>query len=165
MLFRDLRQRNLFSKLVLASLVAVMVSCGQQSPALSVDKNFIQRSDSEPQTTNALMAVRSSSDEGSGVASSRLQVFARPIEPLTLQRGGSVKVQIPLADGVVNSGIVRSIEFQSGSESLKGSLVQGRTLNLVVGEETPDGRYNCRLIVKLDNGGEFVQPLLISVIP
>jgi hypothetical protein len=166
MSFVDPRKRKVFPKLIFAFWLPLAVSCGQQGPTLVVDKNQPQRLESDRQAATTMMAVRSSSDEGAGVAaSSKLQVFSRPMEPLTLQRGGVVKVQIPLAESVVSAGLVRGIDFQSSAENLKGTVVQGRTLSLVVGDDAQEGRYNCNLVVKLENGREFVQSMLISVIP
>ena len=76
-----------------------------------------------------------------------------------------MKVQLPLSDSVAGAGLVRGIEFQSNNESLKGTVIQGRTLSLVVGDDAAEGRYNCSLVVKLENGRESIQSMVISVIP
>lgn len=143
-------------------------ACGrqQQGPSLASERpSQSARSESEALTARPLAAARSS-DEGNNLqAAVRIEVFSKQIEPLTLQRGGSVKVSVPLSDSISEAGRVRSIEFQSSSEALRTSAVAGRTLNLVVAEDASEGRYSGRVVIRLDNGSEASQPVSVTVIP
>lgn len=148
--------------------IVTLNACGQQQqgPTLAGERQSqSMRSESESLTARPLAAARTSEDGGDIQAAVRIEVFSKQIEPLTLQRGGSVKVTVPLSDSISTAGRVRSIEFQSSSEALRTSAVAGRTLNLVVAEDASEGRYSGRVVIRLDNGSEASQPVSVTVIP
>ncbi len=146
-----------------------LTSCGHQAaPNLGGTERGAReaRLGSESVSAKSFSAARAASVQGSEETDpSRIQVFAKPMEPLTLQRGGSVRVSIPLADEISSSGMVRAVEVKLSAEGLTGNIVQGKTLSLSVGEEAIEGRYTGRLLVRLSNGREAVQSFSVSVIP
>jgi hypothetical protein len=164
----DTKRRGVLN-LSLALGLGVMSSCGQQTLAPSLDSRGSGRGESSvlvnPDVALATSNIRANSDEGDGPASAVMKVFSKAIDPLTLQPGGSVKISLPLSQSILNAGTVRGIQFLSGSESLRGSVVQGRLLNLVVAEDAPEGRYEGSVIIRLMNGREAVQRVAVSVIP
>lgn len=162
------RCRWVLSSLSCAALVlGLVVACGDTGqPSLGSDKTLSNRSKSETIPSKTLMAARTESDESGGTAEHRaIKVFSKALEPLTLQRGGSVKMSIPLSENVLDAGLVRGVEFQSSNGNLQGTVVRGRTLNLTVSEEAAEGQYDGNIIVRLENGRLAAQKLAISVIP
>ncbi|MEN9810998.1 MAG: hypothetical protein RLZZ488_2565 [Pseudomonadota bacterium] len=145
-----------------------LIACGQQQqgPVLAGERQSQSvRAESESLTARPLAAARSSDEGGNAQAAIKIEVFSKQIEPLTLQRGGNVKVSVPLSDSISATGRVRSIEFQSPSEALRTSVVAGRTLNLVVAEDAPEGHHSGRVVIRLDNGSVASQPVSVTVIP
>lgn len=165
MLIPDRHIQFSFGFLVLMTIQ--LASCGQQTaPVLSPETQAMgARSESETVTGKALMAARGSSDDPVSSAPQRVEIFSKAFEPLTLQRGSSVRVNISLSDKAVADGLVKSVEFESSHESLKGSLVQGRVLSLIVAEDASEGRYDGRVIVRLQNGRVASQLVPVTVIP
>lgn len=148
-------------------LIWLIGSCGHpQGPELSSDKESRNVSISEPLTGKALSAARPSGEGISELTDPvRFKVFSKPLEPLTIQRGGSVKITLPLTEEVLSPGILRSAEFRISVEGVTGSVIQGKTLSVNVGEDAPEGRYVGRLIFRLVNGREAIHNLQLSVIP
>lgn len=161
-----MRADNNLSFVLMIIGVGWIAGCGQQQyPAVKIDKSVSVRGESEDTSAQALTSTRKASDEGAGSSAPvQISVFAKGFEALALQRGGSVRIPIPLADGL-SAGSVRAIEFKTSNDELKGSAVQGRALNLVVAEDAHEGRYEGRVFVRLDNGREASQSVKITVIP
>jgi len=148
----------------------VLASCGEQnSPVLqAVSGKSEQRTESETLNARASNAIRSSSGdevEGGLQASKRLEVFSSRIEPLTLQKGGSAKIVLPLSSDLNFRAKMRSVAFVSDSIGLKDSNVQGKVLSLVVDEDAVEGRHEGKVVVRFENGSEFSQPISITVLP
>jgi hypothetical protein len=158
-----------FMKMVAASVVVagVCVSCGgPQGPDLGSEKQKGVESLPDPMTAKPLSAARPSGERISELTDAvRFNIFSRPLEPLTIQKGGSVKFALPLSEEVISSGSLKSAEFRMTAEGVSGSVSQGKTLSIAVAEEAAEGRYTGRLVFKLSNGREAVQNLQVSVIP
>ncbi len=147
-----------------------LASCGEQSsPVLQSPKLKAERVESEALSAKSLSSVRSnSSDEseaGDSTISTRVEVFSKKIEPLTLQKGGSARIALPFTVDTRTMGLMRSVEFVSSSAGLKDSSVQGKSLNVVVSDDATEGRHDGRVVVRFENGAEYSQPLAISVLP
>lgn len=146
----------------------LVAACGTQgTPVLSsTDVSTRTQGESEKLTAKTLGVVRSSDEDlSSSGGAVKVEVFAKKIEPLTLQKGGSVKVFLPLNDIPPKVGFVKAVDFVSESLSLKGSSIQGKILNVVVAEDASEGRHEGRVIVRFDSGREFAQAVTIQVIP
>lgn len=162
------RQSWFFVVMVLSTVVlSTLASCGQQpAPSLGSERARESSLGSESVAAKSFSAARAASIQASEeIDPSTIQVFAKPMELLTLQRGGSVRVSIPFADQVSSSGMVRAVEVKLTAEGLSGNILQGKTLSLSVGEEAIEGRYTGQLVVRLSNGREAVQNFSVSVIP
>lgn len=155
---------------VLVVALTLMVSCGQHpTPSLQLQPKGQgdDVGDNRPAQTEVL---RSSSELGAETQAQtaprqRLEVFQFKIEPLALQKGGSARIVLPITDDPIVAEQIQSISFSSKSSALRGTSVQGRVLTVVVEEGAVEGRHDARILVQLDNGSIFSQPLAISVLP
>jgi hypothetical protein len=124
---------------------------------------------SEGLGAKSLSAVRANSaelaSEPEAPVVSRPKIFTSRIEPLSLQKGGAAKVTLPLSSESSVSAMIRSIDFSSQSSGLSESSVQGKVLSVVVSEDAEEGRHDGQIVVRLESGAEFVQSVVINVLP
>lgn len=152
--------------------VCVMLSsCGSQpNPSLDLGRTGGEKAQqSESLGTKSLSAVRANSaelaSEPEAAVVSRPRIFTSRIEPLSLQKGGVAKVSLPLSSDSSVSAMIRSIDFSSQSSGLSESSVQGKVLSVVVSGEAEEGRHDGQILVRLEGGAEFVQSVVINVLP
>lgn len=150
--------------------VTLTVSCGQQpTPSLQLQSKGqgTKVGDNRPAQTEVL---RSSSEldaetQAQTAPRQRLEVFQSKIEPLALQKGGSARIVLPITDDPIVAEQIQSISFSSESSALRSTSVQGRVLVVAVEADAIEGRHDARILVQLENGSFFSQPLAISVLP
>lgn len=167
MLFTGAVKVRLLLVLSCAAMGPVTVSCGgPQGPELSSEKQRSIESGSGQTPVGSLPAASSSGERTSELTDAvRFKLFSKPLDPLTIQKGGNVKFALPLTEEVISSGILKSAEFRVTADGVTGSIMQGKTLSVNVGEDAAEGRYIARLVFRLSNGRESVQNLQLSVIP
>ena len=154
------------------SVASLMLSsCGSQpNPTLDLGKAGTEKAQqSEVMGAKSLSTVRANSaelaSEPEAAVVSRPKIFTSRIEPLSLQKGGMAKVTLPLNSDSSVSAMIRSIEFSSQNSGLGESSVQGKILSVVVSEDAEEGRHDGQIVVRLESGAEFVQSVVINVLP